>query len=119
MGTSKSSMSEEQLNLYNAVIASIKEVERKGKTLPYTSINGHMFSFLSKEGSMGLRLSELDRRTFLEEHNTVLMEQHGSIMKEYVKIPDALLRNTKMLSPYLKKSYDYVTALRPKPTKKK
>jgi hypothetical protein len=23
-------------------------VDRKGKTIPYTSVNGHMFSFISK-----------------------------------------------------------------------
>lgn len=41
--------------LYDQLINANPTIERKGKTMPYTSLNGHMFSFLSKEGTMGLR----------------------------------------------------------------
>ncbi|MFT5265293.1 MAG: hypothetical protein ACI8YQ_004044 [Polaribacter sp.] len=47
--------------LYDKLIAANPAIERKGKSMPYTSVNGHMFSFLSKEGTMGLRLSREDR----------------------------------------------------------
>jgi hypothetical protein len=40
-------------------------------------------------------------------------------MKEYVRVPDKLLANTKELKKYLAKSYDYIETLKPKPTKKK
>lgn len=77
-----------------------------------------MFSFLSKEGVMGLRLSKGDREDFIQNFETNLMEQHGRIMKEYVEIPYNLLRNTPLLSEYLQKSLDYISGLKPKPTKK-
>ena len=43
-------------------------VERKGATMPYTSRNGHMFSFLDPGGSMALRLSADDRDAFLSRY---------------------------------------------------
>ncbi len=107
------------LEYYNILIKTNPAIERKGKTTPYTSVNGHMFSFLSKEGEMGLRLSGEDREMFITVYNSALMEQHGRVMKEYVKIPDTLLENTDELSVYLEKSLGYVSSLKPKPSKKK
>ena len=78
-----------------------------------------MFSFLSKDGVMGLRLSQKDREDFLTAFDSQLMEQHGRIMKEYVTIPHDLLSDKKKLTKYLQKSYAYVAGLKPKPTKKK
>jgi hypothetical protein len=46
------------LDMYEAVVAGNPEVERRGATMPYTSLNGHMFSFLDKTGAMALRLPE-------------------------------------------------------------
>ena len=103
-----------QLEAYNRLISSNPAIERKGKTTPYTSLNGHMFSFLSKEGTMGLRLSKEDRNRFLKKMNSQLMEQHGRTMKEYVMIPDELLLNTDALSEYLDQSLIYVRSLKPK-----
>jgi hypothetical protein len=34
------------LVLYEKVVAAMAGVERKGDTMPYTSLNGHMFSVL-------------------------------------------------------------------------
>lgn len=118
MSKSITGTSNDHLELYNKVIENNPKIERKGKTTPYTSLNGHMFSFLSKEGVMGLRLSKTDREGFIENFNSSLMEQHGRIMKEYVEIPSSLLQNTALLSEYLQKSLDYVSGLKPKPTKK-
>ncbi|HWY45931.1 MAG TPA: hypothetical protein VNX70_01020 [Bryobacteraceae bacterium] len=39
-----------KLELYEKLVATNPKVERKGATVPYTSLNGHMFSYLSKEG---------------------------------------------------------------------
>ena len=39
-------------------------------------------------------------------------------MKEYVAAPDAMLADTDTLKPYLRISYEYVTSLKPKPTKR-
>lgn len=100
--------------LYEALIEKHPKIERKGKTMPYTSLNGHMFSFLSKEGKMGLRLSEKDRTNFIEKYQSKLMEQHGRTMKEFVEIPADLLAKTQVLSEYLQKSFDYTNTLKPK-----
>ena len=119
MSTSKIEIPIEKLELYDNLIGDNPKIERKGKTTPYTSINGHMFSFLSKDGTMGLRLSKNDRDGFIQNFNSRLMEQHGRVMKEYVEIPNDLLQDTEQLSEYLQKSLQYVSGLKPKPTKKK
>lgn len=109
----------ENLKLYEELISLFPSVDRKGKSMPYTSLNGHMFSFLDKEGNMGLRLSKPDRENFIIDFKVGLMEQHGRTMKEYVVIPQSLLKNTNSLSEYFKLSYDYVSSLKPKPVRKK
>ena len=38
----------EKVELYNKLVATIPAVERKGASMPYTSLNGNMFSFLDK-----------------------------------------------------------------------
>lgn len=38
----------ERLAFYDRLIAANPNFERKGKTMPYTSVNGHMFSQLNK-----------------------------------------------------------------------
>jgi hypothetical protein len=115
----KITLPEEPLKLYNQLIALHPEIERKGATMPYTSVNGHMFSFLDKTGTMSLRLSKDDRAHFITKYNTKLSEQHGRIMKDYVLVPETLLKQTETLLEHLKISYDYVKSLKPKPTKKK
>jgi len=102
---------------YDLLIQTNSKIERKGKAMPYTSVNGHMFSFLSQEGKMGLRLSREDREHFIENYDAKLMEQHGRVMKEYVTVPDMLLNDTEQLSVYLEKSFNYVSNLKPKTTK--
>lgn len=51
----------ERLESYEAAVASVEGLDRKGATMPYTSLNGHMTSFLDKEGSVVIRLSSQDR----------------------------------------------------------
>lgn len=108
-----------KLALFKALVASYPEIELKGKTSPYTSVNGHMFSILDKEGRLGLRLPKEEREQFLEEHKTALHEAYGKVMREYVRVPDNLLEDTDALKPYLGISYDYTISLKPKPTKRK
>lgn len=110
---------ETALKHYEQLIANYPKIERKGKTMLYTSVNGHMFSFIDKEGSMGLRLSTAELNSFIEKHNTKLMEQYGRTMKEYAVVPTTLVSDAKKLSKYFELSYDYVSSLKPKPTKKK
>ena len=116
----KSRIPAEKVELYEKLLATVPEIERKGADNPYTSLNGNMFSLLhSPDGRLALRLSETDREKFLKKYETTLFEAYGVVMKEYVAVPDDLLAKTKELEKYLVMSYEYVRTLRPKPTKKK
>ena len=90
----------ERIALYDRLIAGQPGLERKGATLPYTSLNGHMTSFLTPSGSLALRLPKGDRDGFLEQFATQLHEAHGTVMKEYVSIPDDLFADTDRLRPF-------------------
>ena len=110
----------DKLALYDKLIATQPEIERKGAANPYTSLNGHMFSLLlGPKGVMALRLPEDEREKFLKKYGTTLYEAYGAVMREYVTVPDALLKNTKALEKYLAISYAYIKTLKPKPTTKK
>jgi TfoX/Sxy family transcriptional regulator of competence genes len=104
---------------YEKLVATNPKVERKGATMPYTSVNGHMFSFLTRTGTLALRLPAEDLEAFRKKYQARLCEQHGSVMKEYVEVPDALLKKTQELKKYFDLSYAYVASLKPKPTKRK
>ena len=119
MAKKKVDIPQDKLEAYDRLIASNPEIKRKGVTNPYTSVNGHMFSHLSKVGTLGLRLPKEEREAFLEKYDTTLYESYGAIMKEYVAVPDDLLQNTAELQPYLDLSYAYTKSLKPKPAKKK
>ncbi len=105
--------------LYEKAVSAIDGVEVKGATLPYTSVNGNMFSYLHPSGAVALRLSESERERFLAKYKTTLFQAYGTVQKEYVTVPDTLLSKTKDLQKYLQISYDYAQKLKPKPTKKK
>ena len=107
------------LNHYEKLIATHANAERKGASMPYTSVNGHMFSFLTKAGRLALRLPDQEREAFLKTYKTKLCEQHGTVLKEYVEVPDALLAKTQELKKFFERSYAYVASLKPKPTRRK
>src|ERR1041385_5035360 len=108
----KNTIPPDKLALYDALIASIPNVERKGAANPYTSWNGHMFSILSPEGRLGLRLPKEAREDFLTRYNAHLREAYGIIQKEYVAVPDEVFKNTAELSAFFRASYDYVNSLK-------
>jgi hypothetical protein len=109
----------ESVALYEALLATIPAIERKGAAMPYTSVNGNMFSLLTPEGFLALRLPEAEREPFLKRYDTTLTVQYGAVMKEYVQVPASLLKNTRALAKYLDISYRYACSLKPKPTTKK
>jgi len=103
---------------YAKLVATNEEVELKGAKVPYTSLNGNMFSYLGENG-VGLRLQTNDREAFLKKYNTTLYKTYGIIQKEYVTVPSPLLKKTSELKAYFDASYEYAKTLKPKPTKKK
>jgi len=107
------------LELYDKLVATNPNVERKGATVPYTSLNGHMFSYLSKEGKLELRLPPAEREAFLKKYQAKLCEAYGKVQPEYVEVPDSLLASTRELKKYFDMSYAYAAALKPKPATKK
>jgi hypothetical protein len=109
----------EKLRLYEKLVATNPNVERKGDTVPYTSLNGHMFSYLSKEGKLALRLPAGEREAFLKKYKAKLCEAYGRVQPEYVEVPDSLLSSTRELKKFFDSSYEYVGSLKPKPTTKK
>lgn len=106
------------LQLYEKLVATVPGVERKGATIPYTSLNGHMFSYLSKSGTLALRLPAEARAAFLKKYKTTLCKQYGIIQKEYVEVPASLLKKTAELKTYFAMSFAHVSSLKPKKTKK-
>src|SRR5580700_5334362 len=109
----------DKLALYEKLVATNPKVERKGATVPYTSLNGHMFSYLSKEGKLALRLPPEDREAFLQKYKARLCEAYGRVQPEYVEVPDSLLASTRELKKFFDSSYEYVSSLKAKPITKK
>jgi TfoX/Sxy family transcriptional regulator of competence genes len=104
------------LTAYDALVATRPNVERKGATMPYTSMNGNMFSFLTPDGTLALRLSASDRDAFMAQYGSTLVEQHGAVMKEYVAVPADLLARIDEVKPWFDRSCDYAGSLKPKRT---
>lgn len=102
--------------LYEKLVATVPGVERKGDTIPYTSLNGNMWSYLSKEGVLALRLPDGAREAFIETYDTRLCRQYGIVQKEYVEVPAALLAKTSELKKHFAASFAYARTLKPKPT---
>jgi hypothetical protein len=84
------------------------------KKLPNTSVNGNMFSFVSKAGKVALRLGKTEREAFIKKYDSKLAENYGVVMKEYVEVPNDLLSNLDELAPYLAMSYEYAQTLKKK-----
>jgi TfoX/Sxy family transcriptional regulator of competence genes len=118
MPARKKSAPSEQEQLYDRLIATNPEIERKGAANPYTSLNGNMFTLLQQD-RLAIRLPEEEREKFLKKYKTKLFEAYGAVMLEYVAVPDVMLKNTKELKKYLELSYEYAKTLKPKATKKK
>ena len=107
-------MWEEQLKVYDQLVAKCPRFDRKGKTMPYTSANGHMFSLFNKAGEIGIRFSKEVQKKYLEEYNTTLYKSYNSIMHGYILITDAMLEDLDHVARLLDESYDYVMSLEPK-----
>ncbi len=119
MKHSPKTASQDKRELYEKLVATNPDVERKGATVPYTSLNGHMFSYLSKEGNLALRLPADVREAFLEKYKAKLCEAYGIVQPEYVEVPDSLLASTPELKSYFDRSFEYVKTLKPKVAAKK
>lgn len=107
-------MQKEKLEIYDELVGKCSRFKRKGKTVPYTSANGHMFSILNKAGEIGIRFSKEVQKKYILEFDTTIFKSYNSIMHGYVLIPDRMLSNLDNVAKYLDESYDYVMSLDPK-----
>lgn len=101
-----------------ALAASGRDIPLKGAKNPYTSRNGHMFSFLTPEGTLAIRLSDELRVAFAADFETSDVVQYGSVMRGHASVPGDVLEDPAVAGEWLAKSFDWIGTLPPKPTKK-
>ena len=101
----------ERLALYDTLVGENSNFQKKGKTTAYTSSNGYMFSFVNKEGEIGIRLSKEDTKIFGKKYEIAPFMSHGSKMRDY---DEALNDNWGFVAKLLQKSFEYINSL---PTK--
>ena len=104
----------DKLARYEALVASVEGVERKGAPNPYTSRNGYMTSFIDREGAVSLRLSKADQAEFIEMYDSRIPVQYGKNMPDFAVVPADLLERQAELRPWFLRSWDFVGTLEPK-----
>lgn len=120
MSKARNQVPADKLELYKRLLDLHPEIELKGGLkLPYTSYQGNMFSQLTKAGVLGLRLGLAEREAFIAQFDCGLLKTYGTVMKEYVAVPDQLLDDRQRLLPYLEQSYAYAKTLKPQKRKRK
>jgi len=112
-------VSDEKRDLFLKLVETIPEIQPKGKTTPYTSYNGNMFTVFSTAAKLGMRMSKENQAAFAEKYGTGAFISYGATMKDYVEVPDDLLARTDELSEWFSKSWEFAQSLKPKATKKK
>ena len=105
---------DEALKIFDAMVAACPEITRKGKTMPYTSDNGYMFSLVNKDNEIGIRLAKEDGKVFMAETGADIFKSHGAVMRDYVKVPAAMLNDIEALAALLRRGHAHVTSLPPK-----
>lgn len=108
----------EALDRYRAVVEASGNCEVKGAKNPYTSRNGHMFSFLDPDGTIALHLSPELETEFRSEFESGPVIQYDRTMRGYSSVPDGLFDDTETLSAWFDRAWDWIGTLKPKPTKK-
>jgi len=96
---------------YDDLVSRCSRFDRKGKTMPYTSANGHMFSLLNKAGELGFRFSKDIQEKYFAEYDTSFLISYNAKMKGYIQITEAMFNDSDRLVEMLNESYDYVMSL--------
>lgn len=105
---------DEVLKVYDDLIASCDRFIRKGKTMPFTSANGHMFSLVNKDNQIGFRYSKEVHKTYLDKYSTEQFRSYGANMKGYILIPESMYEDSELLKQLINESYDYIMTLEAK-----
>ncbi len=109
----------EAVTAFDKVLAAIPGVERKGAASAYTSVNGNMFSFLTEEGGIALRMAKDERQALLDKGQADVCIQYNTVMKDYALFPLADLKRTAAMTKRFKACYAYAKTLPAKATTKK
>ena len=107
-------MREEKLKKYNELVSMCPRFKRKGKTMPYTSANGYMFSLFNKANEIGMRFSKEVQKKYMEEYDTTIYKSYNSVMHGYILITKEMMADLNNVTKLLDESYDYVMSLEPK-----
>ncbi len=99
-------MYNEKLRIYDDLVARCPRFERKGKTMPYTSSNGYMFSLFNKTGEIGIRFSKGRQKDYLEKFSTSLFKSYGAVIRGYILILEPMLWEIDIVVGLLNESYD-------------
>jgi len=101
--------------LFETLIADAPGVEKKKMFgYPAAFVAGQMCCGLFQDRMM-MRLSETDREAFVAKYKARAFEpMPGRPMREYVEVPDRLIKDVTQLKEWLAKSMGYVSALPPK-----
>jgi hypothetical protein len=116
--TKPSTVPADRIEQYDRLIATIPGLERKGASIPYTSVNGHMSSYLTDTGSLVLRLAPADRERFLAEFSASLHEAYGIVQKEFVDVPDDLFGALDRIASWFAAGHAWVAGQKPKATRR-
>ncbi len=107
-------MWEENYARYKELVSMCPRFELKGKSVPYTSANGHMFSQLNRDGELGIRFSKPVQEKYVQDLDTTPFKSYGATMRGYILIPEELWDDLERLAGLLNESCDYVMSLEPK-----
>jgi len=107
-------MKEEKLKIYDELVSRCPRFQRKGKTMPYTSANGHMFSFFNKDNEIGIRFSKEVQKEYMEKYDTTIYKSYNAVMREYILITNEMMEDLNNVVKLLNESFDYVMSLEPK-----
>ncbi|MFV1885080.1 MAG: hypothetical protein ACMZ7B_11375 [Balneola sp.] len=103
----------QHIETYKSIIEQVEGVELKGKTMPYTSTNGHMFSQLNKDGEIGIRLSK-ERQSEFFSNGLQPFKSYGAVMQGYILVSEEMLSNIDQVVELMKEGLEYVQSLEPK-----
>ncbi len=107
------------IDLFDQSVPSDRSVSRRQMFgYPAAFANGNLFIGLHQNDFI-MRLSEPDRIEFSAQYGERIFEpMKGRAMREYVRLPEQLLRNARKRNSWIKRSLEYAQAIKPKASKK-
>ena len=106
-------MHEEKLNIYDEIIRNAKVLTEKVKKCFTPRERVYVFS-IKKMGKIGIWWPTNEAQKLKEKYNTTGFKSYGALMKDYVLIPEELLKNTELMISYFSRSFKYVKSHEPK-----